>query len=1859
MVAQAVDERVQFLRRPLTSPSPSPPIQIESLVILGSGSLETARIGEEVVEHLERFCGETIILDGLPTEDEAMELNPMSTFLNLADIDSPIFKDITAEKMDGLKRMLESAKHIVWITQGGLLDHGYHTASTTFNRAIRQEARHINFSHLDVSDLQHIESKSIADYLLQQNALDEWNAPPSTLADKQHREFGFLWSREPEVFLDGDKLKIPRLVENFDQNARLNSSRRAITKTVPITKSVVEIIPPTGDAPLSLVEKAGRKQKESTGDLVKVGSSSLMALHVVGETFLFLGVGRDKDDELRFTLSTNNSCKPNPVLTLAAPTRETEDADGTGLLVAVASELLAESLIQQVSTNSRIFVFCSGGDRFLTRALSHRAAAKRVHIAFMCDSQDKLQDVTWVKLNARAPNNAVRRIIRLEKPSHYLDLTTSTAQNDLSVRIAQALPRDCIQIDPSTLFRQQSSLPPLSYDREALLSRLEDAVSATALSLPSAQDVVTPLDQLKTLDQRHATSAVRWPLDGFVEVEVRPLNTQSLFASNKTYLLVGLSGPIGQSLCEWMISNGAECVCLASRQPKVDERWLESFSGTGASVKVLEMDVLDKDSLERAVKDIRANCPPIAGVANGAMILEDELFVDMSADTMRKVLGPKIDGSNNLDQVFYNDELDFFLLFSSATCVWGNVSQSNQTASSGYLLGLVRQRRRRGLAASAINIGPVRGIGNAKAAVAVAEDQLRELQLASISESDFRDAIAETILVGYADPKDQDAIPQAVVTTGIRTVSDNEDSKGPWFDNAFFSHLVQESQRATSDSEENDKKMTLPVTQRLSMATTREETLNILQESLAAKLRIILKLGDQPVDVDVPLAELGIDSLVANEVRSWFLEELKVDVPFLQVVGGASLVELCQKAQDKLPEGFFDGVAKPNKGSEPQKPSATQSQPNMSKHVRAQVQEEQHKPMDSETSSTADDLTSGPDVSSAASSTDLSDIDSSKPVLAPTPVLSDRPRRKFLKSERISMPQSRFWFLRHLLEDPTTPNVVFLYHVVGNIRIGDLERAIRTVTFRHEALRTCFVEDDDDVGDGYQKVLPRPLIRLERKKMNSAEDVADEYRKVKGHVFDLENGDIMQIILLTLSPASHYLMINYHHIVMDGESFNVFISELEKAYQGESLGPPPRQYPDFSVAQRQAFEQGELREELDYWQGIFPAGEETPVLPLLPMAQTNSRMAMKGFDSHQVAKHLKPELVARVKSVSKAQRSTPFHLHLAAFKAMLFCLAGDETKDLTIGIADAARNESDVSGSIGFFLNLLTLRFRRQPDQAFGDAIVEARTTFYGALGTSRLPFDVLLKEVNVTRSSLHSPFFQAFIDYRQNLQEKHPWGNCQFELQELRPGRTAYDITLDVTDSATDTLITFRVQKSLYDLTAANLLLETYMNFLDVVTRDASHPPTIAALFSNSQFDRAIMIGRVQMHGVANSEKGPELASNWPGTLPHRIDQVAKENLDKVALMDGTGKVLTYSDMLGRIEAISETLQNHGVGPDCRVLVFQQPAADWTCSMLAIMRIGAVYVPLDLRNPTVRLAAVAKDCEPSAILVDATTLDDAPKLEAADAHIVNVSGLPYSPSSHVANCAQSDARAAILYTSGSTGTPKGIMVTHAGLRNEIEGYTKRWGLGAEHVLQQSAFTFNHSSDQMYTGLVNGGTVYIVPAEKRGDPISIAEIIQQHSITYTKATPSEYSLWMQFGGATLRQATSWRFAFGGGEPLTSIVTQEFDRLKLPQLRFFNSYGPTEISISSHKMEIPYREKETVESMGRIPCGFSLPNYYTYIVDEQLKPVPVGMPGEICLGGAGVSLGYLHNPELTAKHFVPNPFSTPEDISRGWDRMYRT
>lgn len=1859
MVSQAVDERVQFLRRPLTSRAP---FHIDSLVILGTGSLQTSQIAEELSESLARFCDEITVLDGLPTVEEAQALRPLSTFVNLADLDEPIFKNMSEEKMKSLQRMFSAAHHILWITNGALAEQPYHMASIVFSRTVRREETHIGLNHLDVSDLARTDtSQAIAQHLLQMVALHQWE-------DDQH----LLWSKETEAFLDGrNKLRLPRMVPDPDRNSRLNATRRNVTKMISASdpSANAAVVQRSAHSPHDVVDVLNHGAEGGPGGSFRVRSSSLMALRVQRDAFLYLSGVEDKSaGNRKLLLSATNSLKTFPVaISDVSANEHGNNASINHVVVAVTAEILADSLSQDIPSGARLLLHCSRQELVTLSALRRRAEAKNVHF-IVCGANvtgDKnSEDLTFVDLTGCVSQHAMRRTLSMLRPTHYLDLTTSIGQQlpdtgGFANDIARNIPPACRTIDAMDHIHHQSSLPATLDDLK--LSRYLDSVVADSLNttasegLKSPPSLVVPLQLLRdTKVPRYATSVVYWPSEGSVEITVPPLDPGVLFSQDKTYLLTGLAGDIGRSLCEYMVSNGAGCVILTSRRPQVDERWLASIQASGARVKVLALDVTDRTGAERVVDTIRETCPPIAGVAHGANVLSDVLFSRTTIDEMTRTLSPKIDGANTLNEIFRDDDLDFFVLFSSISSLAGNIGQSAYVAGNGYLNGIARQRRRRGKAASAFDIGRVVGLGVIETVGQNVVDQLLALGLPPLNESELRQAFAETILAGHPSPNDQEDVPRAVITTTLRNFHDEEEDelKGPWFTSTLFSHLVHPNDDAGADEQSGGQgqgsKTALHVGEQLSQATSTEEAREILQQCFSAKLRVILQIMEDTLDMNVSVVELGIDSLVAVEIRSWFLKELKVDIPILKVVGGASVAELCDIALEKLPEGLLG-----NLGREAVKlPKPAKSQPH-SLVASLQAKTAQQEGASSETNSSSTSASGSPQ----ARTPEPRMTDSSRAVSPPSSVSSSPPPSygEPAKSVPISFAQSRYWFLNQLLEDPRTSNVAAYYHIQGKLRIEDFERATRIVLARHEALRTRFVQGEANAvvagaPDALQTLLPRSLTQLKCEKAESIEDVKARFRQLREHKFDLASGDLLQMVLMTLSSSSHYFLVHHHHIVMDGVSVQVFLADLAKAYQYQSLGPLPRQYPDFSLAQRQEYDAGNMDKELSYWRTIFPAGKEPPILPLLPMAHTSSRTAMKAFDTHEVRCTMEPEVAAEIRQAARKQASTPFHFYLAAFHTMLFRFT--DVEELVVGMADAARNAGDLQNSVGFFLNLLPLKFRRGMSQRFSEAISNTRKTAYAALETSRLPFDVLLTELGVGRSSSHSPLFQAFIDYRQGSQEgEQPWADCKLVMQESTLGKTAYDVTIDVTDTASHALIIMRVQKSLYDTAAASLLLDTYVDLLRTFASDASqllsHPP----LFSDKQLTQAVYVGR-----------GSDLASDWPETLVHRIDQVAEEFPDRTALMDGLGVQLTYSGMLERTHAIAEKLQVAQVSVGDRVLVYQQAAADWACSMLAILRIGAVYVPMDLRSPIARSVAVIAECGPAAILADLTTIDEVAQLNAASqTRIINISEVCSTPknASQITNHARADSLAAIQYTSGSTGTPKGISIKHSGLRNEIEGYTKTWKLGAERVLQQSAFTFDFATDELYTGLVNGGMVYIVPGLSRSDPLAITQIIKEQNITYTRATPSEYLLWLQYGRENLRHASEWRYAFAGGETLTSAVTHELVALDHPSLRFYNSYGPAETSVSSCKIEVDYRDPLQNGSLSRIPCGYSLPNYQTYIVDDNLSPQPIGMPGEVCIAGAGVSMGYHNNQDLTSRQFVRNPFATRDDELRGWTSMYRT
>lgn len=407
----------------------------------------------------------------------------------------------------------------------------------------------------------------------------------------------------------------------------------------------------------------------------------------------------------------------------------------------------------------------------------------------------------------------------------------------------------------------------------------------------------------------------------------------------------------------------------------------------------------------------------------------------------------------------------------------------------------------------------------------------------------------------------------------------------------------------------------------------------------------------------------------------------------------------------------------------------------------------------------------------------------------------------------------------------------------------------------------------------------------------------------------------------------------------------------------------------------------------------------------------------------------------------------------------------------------------------------------------------------------------------------------------------------------------------------------------------------------------------------------------------------GRSVESTWK-SLPLRLGQIAHEKGDLVAVRDGHGQSLTYKQLDARISAISSKLSTSGVEIGSVIAVLQEPTIDWAVSVLAILRMNLVYVPLDTRSPLQRLSAIVQDSKPAVILTHRDTLQLIDQLETpARSRIIAVDELAVEDVGYFAPDADMEANpdrtSFILYTSGSSGVPKGVLLKHSNLLNQIENTVKYYGLEPGWtVLQQTAYTFDISLWQLLIATTSGGSLYIVPQHLRGDALALSRIISAENISITGGTPSQYSSWLRHGDRDAIRRSNWRVVNCGGEALTPALQAEFRDLGKPDLKLYNAYAPCEATFVSNEIEIDYHDMDDSLKSIDTPVGYSLPNYSVYILDEQLKPVPAGVKGQIAIAGAGVAAGYLDS-RLGDKVFVNDPFATERDSLEGWKTMYLT
>lgn len=850
-------------------------------------------------------------------------------------------------------------------------------------------------------------------------------------------------------------------------------------------------------------------------------------------------------------------------------------------------------------------------------------------------------------------------------------------------------------------------------------------------------------------------------------------------------------------------------------------------------------------------------------------------------------------------------------------------------------------------------------------------------------------------------------------------------------------------------------------------------------------------------------------------------------------------------------------------------------------------------------------------------------------------------QRKLMRAEPMSYAQSRLWFLVTYADDPTHYNVVLSYDIRGPLNMTRFQTAFQAIIKRHKMFRTCFF-GHPKTGRGMQGILESSPVTLERRQVTSDAQVREEIERFQRHVFELEEGKLFLATILRRTHSLNTFIIGYSHIIMDGSSVFLFLKDLNEAYQRQSLEASANEYIDFSAAQRLLVENGSLNEDVDFWKA-----ELSPLpapLPLLGLSHSRSRSDRTSYGNHTVHATIPFHHALMLKKLSQKLSVTPFHLHLAAIQWLLLKFL-TTTDDICIGIADANRLDQRYLETIGIFLNLIPLRFRRRAQETFEDAIMNTSQQALSALSHSRLPFEVILEELNVERSLAITPLFQVFVNYRMGAFQSNPMGECELRHRSVSEAMLAYDLFITITEPTKEScVVAFTVRDDIYTEDACSLLVRAFVHLLGQLCEDSCQTIDRYTLFSATDARLGMDAGRASRRECRLQQ-----------TLPSQVDTLCRSAPDTIAVKDGYGNSLTYRQLAEQSITISTTLSTAGITKGSYVGVVMHPCSCTISSLLAILRLGAIYVPLDLNNPPSRLEQVTADCGPLAIICQQNTLHLATMLCTDDTIVVDLTFVAEFKHISAEDSSEIDLPAFALYTSGSSGTPKGVLLSQANILHSVDGtFDGDPTDSREVVLQQSSLGFDLSLYQICRAICSGGKLIIVPQVLRRNPEELSKIILAEEITLTIGTPSEYTLLLSYGSQYLRDCTSWRLAASAGENISPQMAQLFHRLNSPNLDILNWFGPTEAGACSAEV-IPSQDMGRFVAH-RYPCiGRPTPNVSVYVVDEKLQPVPTGFPGEMCFGGPTVALGYVSD-ELTKSKFISTDFgSGPERFYRSGDK----
>lgn len=824
----------------------------------------------------------------------------------------------------------------------------------------------------------------------------------------------------------------------------------------------------------------------------------------------------------------------------------------------------------------------------------------------------------------------------------------------------------------------------------------------------------------------------------------------------------------------------------------------------------------------------------------------------------------------------------------------------------------------------------------------------------------------------------------------------------------------------------------------------------------------------------------------------------------------------------------------------------------------------------------------------------------------------------------VSSAQKRLFILDQMTVEKSNYNIPVAFEVKGRLDRERAAAAWQALVDRQEALRTSFAMRD---GEPVQVI--HHGVQADVTWRKAAREEVEGLLGSFSRPFDLREVPLFRVQVMELAADEHLLLVDLHHIIADGVSLDILIREWAALYEGEELPPVRLQYKDYADWQNRLLASERMQEQAAYWLEQF-AGE----IPVLQLPVDAARPPVQQFAGQVLSFSADERLQAAVKKLVKETGTTMHMVLLAVFNVLLAKYSRQE--DIVVGTPIAGRTHADAAEIVGMFVNTLAVRTAPAGSKPFRAYLEEVKAQSLQAYDHQEFPFEELVDRLKVRRDVSRNPLFDAMFSMQNMDLPNLETGSLTLTVREFPYRISKFDLTLFVSETEREIEFAFEYATLLFRKETMERMAGHFLRLLEAVAAEPERAIRELSLLTDAEQER-IEVGFNRTEAVTPAEK----------TVIELFTEQAEKTPDNIAVVH-RDTVLTYGELNERADRLARVLRAKGVGRDRVAGLLLERSAEVIVSILGIMKAGGAYLPIDPEMPAERVRYLLEDSGASVIVTQTSLLDKASgAVEIVD--IEGMKGLEMTDLIAQSDQARPEDLAYVIYTSGSTGQPKGVLLEHRNLVNYVSWFSNAAELSpADKTALLSSYAFDLGYTSLFPALLSGCELHIVDKDVYSVPQTLLDYMGRHRISFIKATPSLFNLMLHASkDSWAASCQSLRLVVLGGEPMNAGDVGSFHR-QHPHVRFFNHYGPTETCIGAVAGEVDF---EQLGDGAPVPIGRPISNMRAYILDSAGKTVPVGVPGELFLGGAGLARSYLQRPDLTAEKFVSHPVTS--------ERLYRT